>query len=413
MKSFLTLQSAETVLGHIRAFPPVPEEEIPLDEAWGRRLARDVAAPHDLPGFRRSTMDGWAVRAADVFGATEGSPAPLRHVGDCPMGGAPDFSLSPGETARILTGGMLPEGADAVVMIEHSRPAGSGLVELARGVAPGDNVLLADDDAACGDVVLAAGTLLRPQEIGLLAAFGMTSVPVRRRPRVAILSTGDEVVPAEADPGPGQVRDVNGHALAALCREAGGQAERIGLIRDDPALLRRTVAEALESFDVVAVSGGSSAGMRDHTAEVFASLAGGALLAHGVAVSPGKPFILARSGDRCLMGLPGHVTSAQICARIFLLPLLRRMQGETSTAPLVLTAEMSRSVASSQGRRDFIRVRLTPKPAGSGGARLLAEPQLAPSGLLTGLVAADGLAVCPENREGFAAGDVAEVIPLR
>ena len=354
MKNFLTLQSVETVLGHLRALPVLPAETVPLTDALGRRLAEALHAPADLPGFDRSTVDGFAVRARDVFGAQEGSPALLECVGDCPMGAVPDISLQPGQCARILTGGMLPEGADCVVMVEYSRPAGGNMVELTRTQAPGDHVVMRDEDAAAGDCIIPAGRKLRPQEIGLLASFGQKDVAVRRAPRVAIISTGDEVVPIGSEPRPGQVRDVNSYSLAALCRSAGAEPTLAGLVRDDAEALRRTVLAALDEADVVVVSGGSSAGMRDHTVDVFTSVPGSELLTHGVAISPGKPFILARSGGKCLMGLPGHVSSALVCARAFLVPLLEHLQGSAGDELVPsLTARLTRAVASAQGRRDY------------------------------------------------------------
>ena len=399
MKSFLTLKSVDEVLSLIRTFDRLPEESISLDESAGRYLAQDWVAPEDLPGFARSTVDGYAVRAQDVFGAQEGSPALLECVGDCPMGSAPSFSLAPGQTARILTGGMLPEGADSVVMVEYSRPVGDNLVELIRTQAPGDHVLERDEDAAEGSVLIPAGRRLRPQEVGLLAALGQQTVSVRRRPRVTILSTGDEVVPVERKPLPGQVRDVNSHSLAALCTGAGAEVRMAGLVGDDRAELEAAVREAAQWADVVLLSGGSSAGMRDHTVEVFLSMPDSSLLVHGAAISPGKPFILARTGGICLMGLPGQVTSALVCARVFLLPLLRHLQGGEETVTPGVSAVLSRSVASAQGRRDFIRVRLSRSADG-----WIADPVTAPSGLISGLVAADALVVCSENSEGLYAG---------
>ena len=399
MKSFLTLKSVDEVLSLIRTFDRLPEESISLDESAGRYLAQDWVAPEDLPGFARSTVDGYAVRAQDVFGAQEGSPALLECVGDCPMGSAPSFSLAPGQTARILTGGMLPEGADSVVMVEYSRPVGDNLVELIRTQAPGDHVLERDEDAAEGSVLIPAGRRLRSQEVGLLAALGQQTVPVRRRPRVTILSTGDEVVPVERKPLPGQVRDVNSHSLAALCTGAGAEVRMAGLVGDDRAELEAAVREAAQWADVVLLSGGSSAGMRDHTVEVFLSMPDSSLLVHGAAISPGKPFILARTGGICLMGLPGQVTSALVCARVFLLPLLRHLQGGEETVTPGVSAVLSRSVASAQGRRDFIRVRLSRSADG-----WIADPVTAPSGLISGLVAADALVICPENSEGLYAG---------
>ena len=423
MKPFLTLQSVETVLGHMRAFSLLGEEPVALDEATGRFLAHNFCATEDLPGFDRSTVDGFALRARDVFGAQEANPALVDCVADCHMGEVPNMALEEGQAARILTGGMLPQGADCVVMVEYSRPAGGSLVEITRSQAPGDNVIFRDDDAAAGSLLLKAGHRLRPQDIGLLAAFGVAGVQVRRKPLVAVLSTGDEVVPAAETPPPGKIRDINAHSIAALCREAGAQATRAGIVGDDAAKLKSAITQLAENHDVVVVSGGSSAGMRDHTVEIFESLPQAQLLVHGVAISPGKPFILATAtvNDRpvCLVGLPGHVTSALICARVFLTPLLEHLQGYagSATAPQV-AAVLTRSVASAQGRRDYLRVRLHPLPSlcpGQSTAQPLAgtapqplyeaEPIMGASGLISGIAAADGLMVCPENREGYDAGD--------
>lgn len=400
MKSFLTLKSVEEVLALVRTFSPLGSESIALEDASGRWLAEDWHAPEDLPGFDRSTVDGWAVHARDVFGAQEGAPALLECAGDLSMGKAPDMFLQEGQAARILTGGMLPECADCVVMVEHSRPVSDTLVELVRSQAPGDHVILRDDDAARGALLIPAGRCLRPQEIGLLAALGQVQVPVRRRPRVTIVSTGDELVPCHEKPAPGQVRDVNSHSLAAFCRALGAETSFAGLVRDDVALLRETIARACENSDVVLVSGGSSAGMRDHTVDIFTSMPESELMVHGAAISPGKPFILARSGQTCLMGLPGHVGAALITARAFLQPLLLHLQGGEEKFRPGVRARLTRPMASAQGRRDYIRVRLIRTEEGWD-----AEPILLPSGLMSGLVRADAVIICPENSEGLYAGE--------
>ena len=400
MKSFLTLKSVEEVLALVRTFSPLGSESVALEDAAGRWLAEDWHAPEDLPGFDRSTVDGWAVHARDVFGAQEGAPALLECAGDLSMGKVPDMFLQEGQAARILTGGMLPEGADCVVMVEHSRPVSDTLVELVRSQAPGDHVILRDDDAAKGSLLIPAGRCLRPQEIGLLAALGQVQVPVRRRPRVTIVSTGDELVPCHEKPAPGQVRDVNSHSLAAFCRALGAETSFAGLVRDDVALLRETIARACENSDVVLVSGGSSAGMRDHTVDIFTSMPESELMVHGAAISPGKPFILARSGQTCLMGLPGHVGAALITARAFLQPLLLHLQGGEEKFRPGVRARLTRPMASAQGRRDYIRVRLIRTEEGWD-----AEPILLPSGLMSGLVRADAVIICPENSEGLYAGE--------
>jgi molybdopterin molybdotransferase len=409
MSDFLTLKPVDEILAMIQHFEPLEAEYLPLPEALGRVLAQDFTAPEDLPGFDRSTMDGFAVKAKDVFGAGEVQPAALELVGECPMGEIPTISLGPGQTARIWTGGMLPQGADAVVMLEYSRNIGENLVELTRPAAPLENVITASEDAENGEVLLPAGRVLRPQELGLLAALGQTEIGVRRKPKVAVISSGDEVVPAEVKPGLGQVRDINSYTLSALATAAGGQARCLGLAGDSPEQLKDMILEALDWADVILLSGGSSAGQRDFTVNVFRSLPEVEVLVHGVAISPGKPLILARSGPKSLWGLPGHAASALVCAEVFIRPLLSSLLGRSDREVWRegLRAVLSRPIASAQGRRDYIRVRLDP-PEQAGGP-LTATPVLGKSGLITTLVMAEALIICPENLEGLNAGQMVDI----
>lgn len=406
MAHFLTLQPVDRILELLGCFAPLSLEDLPLECCLGRVLGVPFAAPENLPGFARSTMDGYAVRARDVFGASESSPALLEYVGECPMGEKPLLAIGPGEAARIWTGGMLPEGADAVVMLEYARSADDRQVELTRPAAPLENVIEADEDAVKGQELVPEGTLLRPQELGLLAALGQGTVAVRRKPRVAVISTGDEVVPVDGDPRPGQVRDINSHTLTALVAAAGGDARALGIAGDDKVELTRLVTDALARADAVLVSGGSSAGMRDFTVYAFTA-AGADILAHGVAISPGKPLIMARKGEQSLWGLPGHAASALVCAEVFIRPLLRRLLGMTGAEiwRKGLKAALTRPVPSAQGRRDYIRVRLASMPDGS----LAATPVMGKSGLITTLVEADALIICPEDREGLDAGQIVDV----
>ena len=409
MTHFLTLQSVDAILAHVTAFSPLPKESLPLESCCGRALAEPFQAPDDLPGFDRSTVDGFAVRAKDVFGATEGMPALVDCIGECPMGAASDVIIGPGQTARIWTGGMLPVGADAVVMLEYSRAAGGNRVELTRPAAPLDNVVRKGEDAAKGEELLAAGCVLRPQELGLLAAFGQILIPVRKKPKVAVISSGDEVVPISETPAPGQVRDINSYTLAALARMAGAEARAFGIVGDGLQELKNVIKKALEWADVILLSGGSSAGQRDYTLSAFAALPDAAILAHGVAISPGKPLIMARKGEQSLWGLPGHAASALVCAEVFIRPLLRHLSGQSLPASFFTTrrAILTRPVASAQGRRDYVRVRLE---EGSGLDELpTATPVMGKSGLITTLVMANALAVCPEDREGLAAGQAVDV----
>jgi len=392
----------------LRSFPPLAAETLPLDQCLGRVLAHDLAAPEDLPPRPRSCMDGYALRARDVFGSSESAPAYLEIAGEIAVDRAPDFELAAGTCARIPTGGVLPEGADAVLMVEHGHEM-SGTLEARRSLAPGENVMLAGEDVRAGDVALAAGTLLRVPELGLLAALGVAEVAVRRRVRVAVLSTGNEIVPPGATPRPGQVRDVNSLALACLAREAGAEAATLGIAPDRLEALRAALLAALETSDCVLLSGGSSVGSRDLTVAALGSLPDSEILAHGVALSPGKPTILARVGGTPVLGLPGQVTSAQVVMLVLVQPFLRHLMGRADAFdPLqrpVRPAELARNLASKPGREDYVRVRLEPR----GGALPLAHPLPGKSGLLKTLLQAQGLVAVQADREGLYAGAAVDV----
>jgi molybdopterin molybdotransferase len=391
----------------LRTFSPLAAETLDLDAAGGRFLAEDVLAGENLPAADRASMDGYAVRAAEVFGAGETNPAYLDCAMDIPIGTRPETPLPPGHCARIVTGALLPPGADAVVMVEYTEDMGAGAIEIRRPVAPGDNVMLAGEDAAAGQLVLSAGTRLRPQEIGLLAALGRHRIAVGSVPRVAVLSTGDELVPVTASPAPGQIRDVNTHALAAMLREAGAAPTAFPLVPDDLPGIQAALEAATAEYDLTLLSGGSSVGARDFTLEALRRI-GADILAHGVAISPGKPTILARADGRPALGLPGQVTSAQIVMQVFGLPLVRHLAGAAAAfdrPPRTFPAELTRNVASKQGREDHIRVRLEPRP----GRPPLAHPVLGKSGLLRTLLLADGVVTIPADLEGLAGGVIVAV----
>ena len=407
-QGFFEVVSRERFEELLRGFPLLETETVPLERCHGRILAQDLAAPEDLPALARSCMDGFAVRARDVFGASGGGSAYLELAGEIAVDRAPDFALSPGTCARIPTGGALPEGADAVVMVEQTHEM-SGTVEVRKSLAPGDNVMLQGEDVLAGGLALEAGRLLRVPEVGLLAALGLLEAPVRRRARVDVLSTGNEVVPVSARPKPGQVRDVNSLALACLAQEAGAEARTRGILPDRLETLRTALLESLDASDCVLLSGGSSVGVRDLTVAALETLPEAAVLAHGVALSPGKPTILARVGGKPVIGLPGQVASAQVVMLVLVQPFLRHLMGDASafdrSRRVLRPAELARNLASKPGREDYVRVRLEERE----GRPPLAHPLPGKSGLLKTLLQAQGLVAVPADREGLYAGAAVDV----
>jgi len=409
MPEFLRLVSPSEALARLLSQLPaqrrVEQETIPTSEALGRVLALPIAAPHPLPTFPRSTVDGYAVRAADTHGASAGLPAYLQVIGEVAMGKASDLRLSPGQAALVHTGGMIPEPADAVVMLEDTQTPRPGEIEVLKPSASGQNVIATGEDVRQGEPVLEAGALLRPQEIGGLMALGIVEIRVARRPRVGILSSGDEVVDPEVEPGPGQVRDVNSYALSALVLEAGGEPIRHGIVPDRMAALQDAAREALKESDLVVITAGSSAGARDLTAEAIRSLGAPGVLVHGVAIRPGKPTILAVAGGVPVIGLPGNPGSALVIARLFVVPVVRRLLGERGPAlPGRVAARLTAHLPSEAGREDYVPVRLVVTPEG-----LAAEPVYGRSNLIFTLVRADGLVRIAPEITGLAAGAAVEV----
>jgi len=406
---FFRLQTREEVLAHYDRFGPVGVEELDLADACGRVLAAPIVAPEAVPGFLRATMDGHAVRAQDTFGAGVGSPQYLEIKGEVPMGLAPTLGVAAGETLRVATGAMLPPGADAVVMLEYTAEHPDGTLEVRRAVAPGENVLKPGEDVARGEVLFPAGRRLRPQEIGLLAAIGIRRLAAYKKPRVVILSTGDEIIPLDGTPAPGQVRDSNAYLAAAQVAEWGGLPLLHGIIPDDFDALRKTLAAALGAADLILISGGSSVGVRDLTLYAIQDLPDSEILVHGVALRPGKPTILAALGEvgpKPLLGLPGHPASAAVVMEVLGRPLLLRLAGLNDQPPWGRTvpAVLSRNLAGATGREDYVRVRLRREET-----TLWADPILGPSGLLSPLVKSDGLVMIPLGVEGLFKGETVAV----
>ena len=417
-REFFTVKTVSEAVTGFRPSRRTGTESIALNEAFGRIPAEALGAPHALPGFARATVDGFAVRAADTYGASECLPSYLDLAGEVRMGRPPEVEVRPGTTVAIATGAPLPSGADAVLKVEHTQSATPELLEVLKPVTPGEGLVRADEDAAPGDGLAMPGRPLRAQDLGMLAAAGITELPAYARPRVAIVSTGEELVPADAPSlSSGQVRDATAPALAALIREAGGEPEFIGIVPDDRDALTKTLRGLLDPqpsttlgkgsdpFDVVVVSAGSSVGSRDETAAAIASLGEPGIWCHGLAFRPGKPTLLADCGGVPVIGLPGNPRSALVVFRLIGMPIVRMVGGctEPPREPRV-TAVLARDLPSAAGRLDVVQVRL------SGHS---AEPLFGSSSLLSILTAADGYVVVPEAATGLAAGGEVEVTLYR
>lgn len=395
-------------------------ETIDCAFALDRVTAEPIVAPHALPEFPRSTVDGYAVRARDTFGASDSLPAYLGVIGEIPMGATAGLRLAAGECALIHTGGMLPDGADAVVMLEYTQVVkkaaelaperASGEVEILRSVATGENTIAVGEDVRPGDIVIPAGKRLRPADIGGLMALGITSLRVATKPRVGLISSGDELVKPELRPGPGQVRDVNASTLAALVQKFGGVPAGYGIVEDDKEKLRNAAARALDECDAVIITAGSSASTRDMTADVIGSLGEPGVLVHGVNTRPGKPTILGACDGKAVIGLPGNPVSALVNGYLFVAPVIEKLLGQSQDIqrPSVIARVMI-NLASQAGREDWWPVRLRAAGAGAGYE---AEPIFGKSNLIFTLAAADGLLRIAADATGVEAGEWVEVFLL-
>lgn len=409
---FTVVPPGEAFRTLVRALTPLETtERIQVRSAAGRVLAGTIVAREALPGFARSTMDGYAVRSSDTVGASESSPVYLRLAGDVTMGAAADRPVGPGEALRIQTGAMLPQGADAVVMVEETTLTGDS-VEVLAAVAAGEDVFAADEDAAAGEPVLPAGRRLRAADLGVLCALGLTEVAVKRRPRIAILSTGDEVVTPGSRPGPGQIRDVNARTIATVVEQAGGVPLERGIVADDERALERALREALREADGLVLSAGSSVSARDLTARVVARLGEPGILVHGVALWPGKPTVLAVCDRKPVVGLPGNPTSALVVAWRVVRPLVRFFGGEPVAADgfdeCAFEAILTLNLKSRAGREDYVPVTFD---AGTGGPPR-ATPIFAKSSGIVSLARADGLVVVPIDHAGLSAGSRVRAVRL-
>ncbi len=410
MPEFLTLIPPQEALGklidHLEV--AINPEIIAAAKSLHRVTAESIRAPHPLPEFARSTVDGYALRAADTYGAAESLPAYLPVVGEVPMGAAPTFSIGPIQCALIHTGGMIPAGADAAIMVEHTQSSRNGEVEILRSVAVGENVLQIGEDISADQIVIPEGTLLRSAEIGGLMALGLTQIAVARQPRVAIISSGDEVVPPDHSPLPGQVRDINSYTLSAVVQRAGAIPMHYGIISDQPVAMDLAVARAHRECDIVVVTAGSSASTRDLTADVFNRLGKPGVLVHGINTRPGKPTILGICEGKAVIGLPGNPVSALVNANLFITPIVNILIGLRQLRPKpFVPARLTLNLASQAGREDWIPIKLLPTDDG-----YQAEPIFGKSNLIFTLVGADGLLRIPPDASGLSAGELVNIILL-
>jgi molybdopterin molybdotransferase len=396
--------------------PAVRVEVIDTADALGRVLAADIVSPEDLPAFRRSTVDGYAVWASETYGASAGLPALLRVIGEAPMGQHINLRVETGEAILVHTGSMLPPNADAVVMIEQTQPVNNGAstthestapeyIEVVRPVAIGENMLNVGEDAIRGQALYTAGHVLRPSDIGGLMALGIVRVSVAARPRVGIISTGDEVIDPGKTPASGQVRDVNAYALSAQAQVAGAQAVRYGIVPDRRDLLEATVSRARRECDAVVLSAGSSVSARDLSVEVIGALGQPGVLVHGVALKPGKPAIIALCDGVPVFGLPGNPASAMLVFDLFVVPAIGALLGRTAARPQTVRAKLSRNVPSAAGREDYVQVNLEVIDG-----ELQAVPIFGKSNLIYTLVRAAGRIKIDLDANGLRAGEWVDVL---
>lgn len=378
----------------IECFPRQGKERVYLTEAQRRVLASDVQSPEDLPAFHRTVVDGYAVLAEDTFGSSESLPAYLDYVGEVKMGQEAGLSLQKGQCCWIPTGGMLPAGSNAAVMVEYTEKLGEDTVLVYRPVGPWENIMQKGEDIKKEEVIFSAGSFLRAQDIGLLASLGISELPVFKPWRVGLISTGDEIVPIEETPTIGKVRDVNSHALAAAIKDCGAIPHNYPLVRDDFKVLKNTVELGLRENDLLIMSGGSSVGLMDVTMDVLLSFPEAEMLFHGIAVKPGKPTLAVKIGDKMVIGLPGHPVSALMMFHIVCAPAL------SPYPPLSIDARLELNLSSQAGRDDFVPVELREEKG-----EKLALPLLGKSGLMNILSRASGFIHIPYEKQGLVKGE--------
>ena len=408
MPEFFNVRSPSQAFEDLRPhLSPITKSEVtPTASSLGRVIAEEVRSPEDLPAFPRSSMDGFSVRARDTFGASESLPALLEVVDDIPTGRSSETALYAGQAAVAYTGGMLADHADAVVMVERTQPADSRSIEVLRPVAPGENVIHAGEDVCAGEFLFRPGHTIRPQDIGGLLALGISDVPVLKRPRVAIVSTGDELVSPDTRPERGQIRDINTYTIAARVTQCGAQPIIIGLIADEYTPQLEAARRGINSADILIFSAGSSLSSRDMTASVFNQLGEPGVLLHGISIKPGKPTIVAVADGKPLFGLPGNPVSALVVFDLLVAPAIHVLSG-ASNQPVANTVDaiLAVDVPSESGREDHVPVKLY-----NLDSVLSAKPVFGKSNLIYTLINSDGLIRVPADSGGLYASQKVSVL---
>jgi molybdopterin molybdotransferase len=410
MKGFFKVQTPEQLYAKMDRFKPLTPEKVRIEESLHRVLSEDIVSTTNLPEFPRSTVDGFALKAKDTYGTSERNPAILRMIGEIPMGQVSDIEVKDGEAVKVATGGMVPKGADAVEMVEYTEWVDAHTLHAFKPISPLENVIQIGEDVKSGEVVLHRRHLIRPQDIGLMAGIGCTEVHVFLRPRVAIISSGDEIVPIEAVPKPGEVRDINRYTIVSMVEEIGAIPLFLGIARDRFDDLKEKIELGLKEADMVMITGGSSVGTLDLTVEVLQSLPGTEILGHGVSIRPGKPTLVADINGKPVLGLPGHPVSAMVIFHFFGKPILKILSGisrEWVWHQMKVKAKAARNIPSVPGREDYVRVRLEEK-----NGFFWAHPIFGKSGAISHLTKANGLIKIGIDEEGLEGGEEAEVILL-
>ena len=408
MSNFLKVTPIEEALEIIdkHVIPSLRSVNIKTINSVSRTVSKPITSSANLPNFTRSSMDGYAVRAIDTYGASQSQPSYLNLVSEIKMGTVTKTKLQTGETARIFTGSMVPESADAVVMIEYTESIESSLIEIIKPVAPGENIIQIGEDIKINEAVFSAGHVIRPQDIGGLLALGITHVPVFQRPKIGIISTGDELISPELEPAKGQVRDINTYTISALVQKYAGEPITFGINKDRFEIQLETAEKALSNCSMVIISAGSSTSSRDLTSRVISRLGEPGILMHGLAHKPGKPSIIGSAKGKLVFGLPGNPVSAMIIFELLVSRAIKNMLGSVSQIISPPKAILTKDIPSTNGREEHVPVKLFNSQSGN----LMADPIFGKSNLIYTLIKSDGIVVVPINKSGIYSGDIVDVL---